>query len=234
MVRISAFSFFGISGGRSAFHYEALNTRRLQLAGVLRSVCGIMRSRLLLPAATGLAIAACSQNADRAADTTVAKDRPRDTMQAQSPPALSVSPFGIGPIRAGMSVAEASAASGGALAFAPGADTTACGYLIWPGGPSGVQVMVEHAKIARVDVDSGTVATTEGIGIGATEQDVLQRYQSRVAVTPSKYTKGHYLTVTPVSSADSAFRIVFETENNQVIRYRAGRRPAVEYVERCG
>jgi hypothetical protein len=34
--------------------------------------------------------------------------------------------------------------------------------------------------------------------------------------------------------ADSAFRIIFEAENGRVVRYRAGRRPPVVYVERCG
>ena len=190
--------------------------------------------RCLLAVTSCLVAAACSRNADRASDSAASERQSTDTSRVRSRQTLSVNEFGIGPIRAGMSVTEASATVGGALGFTPGRDTTGCGYLEWTGGPPGVHVMVEQSRIARVDVDSGSVATTEGIRIGATEQEVLQRYQNRVAVTPSKYTNGHYLTVTPTNPADSTFRIVFETENDRVVRYRAGRRPAVEYVERCG
>jgi hypothetical protein len=58
-------------------------------------------------------------------------------------------------------------------------------------------------------------------------------YASRVAVSPHKYTGGHYLTVTPTAPGDSAYRMVFETDGRRVTQFRAGVRPAVEYVEGC-
>lgn len=195
------------------------------------SVRYIMISKLFVVLTTVCVVAACSRSGDGRRDTVASSG---DSSSTPSTSTLTVSEFGIGPIRAGMSVAEASEAVGGALAARPGTDTTACGYVEWRGGPAGVRVMIEHARIARVEVDSGATPTTEGIRVGDAEQQVAQRYGNRVAVTPSKYTKGHYLTVTPANPADSAFRIVFETENDRVVRYRAGRRPAVEYVERCG
>ena len=79
---------------------------------------------------------------------------------------LRVTLYGIGPVRAGMSVAEASAALGGALELPEGIDPTTCDYLRWPGGPAGVSVMVEQLRIARVDVRSGTMATEEGAQLG--------------------------------------------------------------------
>jgi hypothetical protein len=33
--------------------------------------------------------------------------------------------------------------------------------------------------------------------------------------------------------ADSMLRIIFETDSGRVVRYRAGRRPPVDYVEGC-
>ena len=114
------------------------------------------------------------------------------------------------------------------------ADTTGCGYLAWADGPPGVRVMVEGGRVARVDVDSGGVATALGARIGDAESRVQSLYAGRVAVTPHKYTDGHYLVVTPSAPGDSAYRLIFETAAGRVTRYRAGRRPAVEYVEGCG
>jgi hypothetical protein len=135
-----------------------------------------------------------------------------------------------------MTLSEASAALDGGLALRAGADSNACSYLEWPGAPPGVRVLSEEGRVARVEVDSGaTIATAAGARIGDGEERVRSLYPGRVAATPHKYVAGHhYLTVTPAAAADSAYRLVFETDGQRVTRYRAGRRPAVEYVEGCG
>ena len=117
--------------------------------------------------------------------------------------------------------------------MAAGADTASCRYVQWRGAPPGVRVMVEGGRIARVDVDSAGVRTAGGAGIGDTEDEVQRLYSGHVSVTPQKYVDGHYLTVTP-NAADSGYAIVFETSGGKVTRFRAGRRPQVEYVEGCG
>ena len=132
-----------------------------------------------------------------------------------------------------MTVPEASTALGGALVAPANADTAGCHYVQWRGGPPGVRVMVESGRIARVDVDTAGIRTAAGAGIGDTEDAVQRLYRGQVAVTPQKYADGHYLTVTP-NPADSSGAIVFETTSGKVTRYRAGRRPQVEYVEGCG
>jgi len=96
-----------------------------------------------------------------------------------------------------------------------------------------VRVMVEGGRIARVDVDTAGIRTAVGAGIGDTEEQVQRLYSGRVSVTPQKYVNGHYLTVTP-NVADTSYAIVFETADGKVTRFRAGRRPQVEYVEGCG
>lgn len=157
-----------------------------------------------------------------------------DTSAPAAHPAMEVTPRGIGPLQAGMSLADASAALGGALGAPKGGDPMGCDYVDWRGAPPGVRVMIEEGRIARIDVDSGSVATVAGARVGDTEDRVMSLYPGRVTVTPQKYTAGHYLTVTPASPADSAFRIIFETEHGHVTHFRAGRRPPVEYVEGCG
>ena len=93
--------------------------------------------------------------------------------------------------------------------------------------------MIVDDTVARVEVTSGDVKTAEGAGIGDAESDVVTLYQGRVEVQPHKYTgpQGHYVVVTP--PGDSLHRIIFETDGQKVLRYRAGRVPAVQYVEGC-
>jgi hypothetical protein len=93
--------------------------------------------------------------------------------------------------------------------------------------------MIVEGGVARVAVDRAGVATASGARVGDTEERVASLYPGRVRVTPHKYEEGgHYLTVN--AADDSSFAIVFETSKGRVTRYRAGRRPAVEYVEGCG
>lgn len=110
---------------------------------------------------------------------------------------LRVTLYGIGPIRAGMSVAEASSSISATLALPDGVDQTGCAYLQWPGGPDGVSIMVENLTIARVDVRSETMATEEGARVGDTVERINTLYPGRVTASPHKYTDGQYLTVAP-------------------------------------
>ena len=133
-----------------------------------------------------------------------------------------------------MTRADAEAAIGGPLAVDGDSGWTGCAYLPTDRLPPGARVMVENGTIARVDVDSGRIATAEGARIGDSEERIRQLYDGRVVTAPRKYTSGHYLTITPAVGADSAFRIVFETDSGRVTSYRSGRVPPVEYVEKCG
>lgn len=141
---------------------------------------------------------------------------------------------GAGPIRYGMSVADARRATGDSLAGAPG-DAT-CGYAAAASTPAGMSLMVEGGNVVRVDVDSAGIPTDRGAVVGMTEAHVRRLYPDSIESMPHKYdTAGGYLIVVPTEPADTALRIVFELDGGgRVVRYRAGLRPAVEYVERCG
>ena len=174
-----------------------------------------------------LAAIACGTGTDRASrgDSAAA---PRGASVA---PDSAVTEHGLGPLRTGMTIAQATTALGGALAVPVEYDTTECDYATWRGGPRGVHVMIDQGRIARVEVDSVGVATAAGARVGDTEERIQSLYPGRVTVTPHKYEDGRYLTVNGVG--DSSAAIVFETSKGRVTRYRAGRRPAVEYVEGC-
>jgi hypothetical protein len=181
-----------------------------------------------------LAAVACGGGAERAQreESTGAQRNPPGATSAATRPADSVvTERGLGPLRAGMTIADAVAALGGALSVPVEYDSTECDYAVWRGGPRGVHVMIDQGRIARIEVDSAGVATAQGVQVGDTEERIQQLYSGRVKVTPHKYEEGHYLTVNAVG--DSSLAIVFETSKGRVTRYRAGRRPAVEYVEGC-
>jgi len=202
---------------------------------------GIPRIALVAPTLAVLAIAGCSKGAERAAP------RPDSAAKAATPeipaipsipatggsPTYTVTERGIGPLHAGMTFTEADAALGGALLVPVSADTSGCDYLVWDKGPSGVHVMFDEHRIARVDVDTAGIATAAGARIGDDETRIKRLYPGQVTVTPHKYEDGHYLTVTPPAPADKRFRIIFETSGGRVTRYRAGMMPSVEYVEGC-
>ncbi len=138
----------------------------------------------------------------------------------------TVTARGIGRVRVGMTTAEA---LGVEVSGGPQAKET-CEYVQAGRLPAGVGVMANGGRVARIDVDSGRVATAEGARIGDTDAHIRELYEGRVKEQPNKYTPGHSLVVTP----DAGHRIIFETNGKVVTRFRAGRLPEVEWVERCG
>lgn len=144
----------------------------------------------------------------------------------------------FGPLALGVPVAQAEAALGGSIvAGLPELD--GCSEVRPRALPPGTSLMVHRdtagapVTVERVDVHTAGIRTREGVGVGDAEDSVLAVYRGRVQVQPHKYTgpEGHYLVVT--HPRDTLFLIIFETDGRHVTRFRAGRRPAVEYVEGC-
>ena len=174
-----------------------------------------------------LLVAACARGEEGGADST-----PAETTSAapRTPPAWTMTQTGWGPIRAGMTVAEARAALDGELAEPSNRE---CDHVRPPRGPLGVLIMAVGGRVARVEVTDSTVATAAGARVGDTEARINALYAGRVQTAPHKYTDGHYLVVRGGAGADSAYRLVFETDGQRVTRYRSGRLPEVEWVEGC-
>jgi hypothetical protein len=191
-----------------------------------------------------LALGACAKADEHLSDstttTTVTSSSTESSQQTQPPGGAATPPTawvvterGIGNLRAGMTVAEARVVVPG-FTVPASRDSTACTYGKASSLPAGVNVMVEGGKVVRVEVRRGDVATSAGARIGDSEERIKTLYPG-VSVTPHKYTSGgHYVTVVPASAADSAYRIIFETDGKRVTNYRAGTRPQIEYVEGCG
>jgi hypothetical protein len=146
---------------------------------------------------------------------------------------------GLGVVQLGMTVTEAQTALGAALNPMPLGSEAACWMTRRTDGRAPeVFYMVENDKITRIDINTaasaGTpsdVKTAAGIGIGATEADVIQTYGKSAKVTPNKYDEhGHTIVV---ESPDTKSALVFETSDGKVTTFRAGVHPAVDYVEGC-
>jgi len=147
---------------------------------------------------------------------------------------LALSEEGLGQLQIGMTLAEA--VNMGLVNERPDMKS-ACDFVfpaVGAGIPFGVNVMVVKGKIARIDVDTGTVTTEDGVKIGDTEDRVKSVYGDELQIQPHKYIEGgHYMTVKG-DSASAGKAIVFETDGKRVTMFRAGRIPEVEWVEGCG
>ena len=160
-----------------------------------------------------------------------------DRPAPEKTPYWDITPDSFGSVPLGVPLEQASSALGDSLL--PGVNFDLCTMSRTASMPSGTMLMVLRDRIGglmhveRVDVDSTGVHTREGAGVGDSEAQVLAQYRPLARVEPHKYTgpEGHYIVVT--SPTDSNFRIVFETDGQRVLRFRAGRRPAVDFVERC-
>lgn len=194
----------------------------------------------LLPLFALSVLAACGPGDDRPASAAAPGDSTMPAVDSPQPAADTTWALrfdGAGPLRIGMTVDEARAALGGDFR----ADGQAVGTVDGPQGcqyarsgrlPEMMMVMLEGARVVRVEVDSGNVATVDGARIGDSEARIHQTYPDRVEVQPHKYTEGHYLVVRP-ADGDTTRQLIFETDGSRVLRFRAGQRPQVGYVEGC-
>lgn len=177
----------------------------------------------LLPAVLLSLLAACSSRSET---------RPPGDSASTATRPLAVTPEGVGPVRIGATLAELNSALGEQLK--PAYDVNPeCDYIDPASLPPGIALMVEKDTIVRIDVDTAGIVTPEGAGVGDSEAKVLELYKGRVQVQPHKYTgpTGHYLVVKWPS--DTLHLLIFETDGEKVLTYRAGIRPAVEYIEGC-
>ena len=143
-----------------------------------------------------------------------------------------VSMDGFGPIRVGMTRAQAERAAGLPLSDDSAVRGAYCYYLDLARSAKGVVFMFTDSRIARIDVQATGYATLSGARIGDSEARLRDLYGERAKFSPHKYlgTNGNYVTV---ASADHRHAVQFETHHGRVTRYRAGRFPEVGLVEGC-
>ena len=210
-----------------------------------------MRRRLALVGALALTLGACGRSTEVNVNVDTTATAPVDTSGTSSqtspddPSAWAVSPDGLGPIRVGMSEAEAVRLLGPDAAIDAPSEGSTCHYAHWGASRPGIGYMLNEGRVARVDVDPAVQAppgqpvaasalprTADGIGVGATEAEVRRVYGSRLTAIPHKYVEGGSYFWLPVSDSTTQ-GLVLETDGRVVTTMRAGRQPEVGWVEGC-
>ena len=157
-------------------------------------------------------------------------------------PASPLRVDGIGPVRIGMTLAQASAASGLHFAVDPtsSANPERCGVAVPDGVPPGLSFMVEGGTtIVRIDVhrlpdgSPPTTATDAGVRVGTPEEEVAAAYPG-ISVRPHPTAPGgRYLAHAPEEPRVKGFELLFETDGKVVTTFRSGVIAVVEAPEGC-
>jgi hypothetical protein len=187
-----------------------------------------MNSRVSCLAAV-VAVLACSPGDQVSDDTSTPVDRGSSSAAVRVP----VSELGVGPLRIGMTVAQARSALPG-LEVPKESEEKGCGYARGGGLAPGVSVMIEDGTVVRIDVETSAITTADGARVGDSTARVTSIYGARLSSSPNKYTAEPDLTVRAANTSDTTHELIFETVKGRVVRYRGGQRPQVRYVERCG
>jgi hypothetical protein len=143
----------------------------------------------------------------------------------------SLSYGGYGPIRIGMTVAEAQRASGATLIedeLPPGAKREAsCFYVSNPKKLPGLRFMISDGKLARIDAGS-PIAAPGGGREGMTEEQIKRLYPGIRIEDHHDVDGGLYLI-----QANGRFNLLFETDGKVVLGFRVGLPDPVSWVEGC-
>jgi hypothetical protein len=144
----------------------------------------------------------------------------------------SITPYGYGPVRAGMTVASASRALGVKL-IPEGTPNEECYHVRPARNHQGLLLMVINHRIARASLyRRSTVKTIAGIGLGDTEQEVRRAYGKNIEITPHAYggPADHYLTYW--TSKERTHGIRYEVTGGKVDSIHGGS-DSIVFVEGC-
>jgi hypothetical protein len=141
--------------------------------------------------------------------------------------------LGVGPVKLGMTLAQAEQAMGRTLVSTwPEADGSECAYYTAEPKIEGLLFMTAQGRIVRYDVRDPSVRTRSGIAVGDPVHKAHAAYGDQLQVSPHKYTgpEESYLTLW---SNDRRTAIRFETLNGKIDRFYAGFAEQAQYVEGC-
>ena len=168
-------------------------------------------------------------------------DRPPETLGTLPPvdglgvptldAASSVSTVGIDRVMFGMTIHDAQLAAGSR--FTPVTPTGHCFLVVPEAGQAGLTFWVVAGTVERVDVDTRTITTRSGAGIGDTEERVREMFGERIRTTPLPDGSGNLLAYIPKDVQDATYRVMFLSNGLQITRMWAGRLPWAEELGGC-
>lgn len=136
----------------------------------------------------------------------------------------AVTTAGLGPVTFGMTVNAAKQAAG--TAMIPLGPESDC-YRVTPHrGPEGFTFLVHEGTIERVDIDSGSVTTRSGVGIGTAEATITELFGAKIR-TQARPDGSTDLVFVPVDPGDRDYRVVFNVVDGAVRSFKSGKIPMV-------
>lgn len=143
---------------------------------------------------------------------------------------------GVGPVEAGMTVAEAEQAAGRRFTVERDDAGAACFAASIDGLP-GLRVVVKgpvpqgrQGRIVKVEASDSTWSTVSGVRVGSSEAEVRRAYGSRAKASPD----GATFTVS-VKDGGQEYGVVFVMSERQVVTaLRSGEATAVAAPDGCG
>ncbi|MEC9425149.1 MAG: hypothetical protein VX522_05370 [Actinomycetota bacterium] len=143
----------------------------------------------------------------------------------------SVSTVGIDRVMFGMTLHDAQVAAGSQ--FTPITPVGHCFLVVPEAGQAGLTFWVVSGTVERVDVDTRTITTRSGAGIGDTEDRIREMFGERIHTTTLPDGSGNLLAYVPKDVADATYRVMFLSNGLQVTRMWAGRLPWAEELGGC-
>jgi len=104
-------------------------------------------------------------------------------------------------------------------------------YRVTPAnGPDRVTLWVVDGFMERLDIEHPDIRTRSKLGVGNTLAELRSQLGDRLTVETSG-SGGQIATFTPSDEGDAQFRLVFELEDDAVVRYRSGRVGIIDRAE---
>ena len=142
----------------------------------------------------------------------------------------SVSTVGLGEVDFGMTVRQAEVAAG--TRMIPCGPIGEC-YRVTPEvAPEGISFLVTESTIERVDIVSGSITTRSGVGIGTSQERIIELFGEQIETSMNDDSSVELIFV-PRDEADADFRVIFTVRDGVVETYRSGRMPQVTQNDPC-
>ena len=142
----------------------------------------------------------------------------------------TISTVGLDEVTFGMTVVQAEqAANTRMIACSP---VSEC-YRVTPfEAPEGISFVVTAGTIERVDIVGGPITTRSGVGIGTTQERIVELFGDRIE-TQVNDDSSVDLVFVPQDEGDDQFRVIFTIRDGVVDTYRSGRVPIVLDLDPC-
>ena len=142
----------------------------------------------------------------------------------------SVSTVGLGEVDFGMTIRQAEVAAG--TRMIPCGPIGEC-YRVTPAvAPEGISFLVTASTIERVDIVSGSITTRSGVGIGTSQERIIELFGDQIETSINDDSSVDLIFV-PQDERDAEFRVIFTIRDGVVETYRSGRVPQVTDADPC-